>query len=85
MESKDQGTGEQKIHGPPSHLTACSPSHLRLRAAVRVVFGRQVGDDEAVVSRAVNPGVADSSQGQLVDLPAVRTLRDVGNDGVGKT
>lgn len=65
-------------------LNTCSVSHLRLRAAVRVVFGRQVGDDEAVVARAVNPSVTDAAQGQLVDLPAIRTLWDVGDDGVGE-
>lgn len=59
-------------------------SHLGLRAAVRVVFGRQVRDDEAVVARTVNPSVTDATQGQLVDLPAVRTLWDVGEDGVGE-
>lgn len=66
------------------YYSYCDP-HLRLRAAVRVVFGCQVWDDEAVEAWAVYPRVTDSTQRQLVNLPAVRTLWDVGNDGVGET
>lgn len=36
------GQVNKEIYTPPSRLTTCSPPHLRLRAAVRVVFGRQV-------------------------------------------
>lgn len=50
-----------------------------------MVFGRQVRDDEAVVALAVNPSVADATEGQLVNLPPVGTLRDVGDDGIGET
>lgn len=60
-------------------------SHLRLCAAVRVVFGGQVWDDEAVVTWAVYSSVTDTPQGQLLYLPAVRALGDVGNDCIGET
>ena len=60
-------------------------SHLGLGSAVGVVLGREVGDDEPEEARADRPRVADPPQGQLSDLPAVRTLGDVGDDGVGET
>lgn len=60
-------------------------SYLRLCATVRVVFGRQVWDNEAVVTWTVYSSVADTTQGQLLQLPTVRTLWDVGDDSVGKT
>lgn len=50
-----------------------------------MVFGGEVRDAEAVVARAVRSRVADPPQGQLLDLPAVGALGDVGDDGVGET
>lgn len=58
---------------------------LGLRATVRVVFGSEVWDDEAVVAQAVNPSVTHPTKGQLVYLPTVGTLGDVGDDGIGET
>lgn len=61
-----------------------SRTHLRLGAAVRVVLGRQVGDDEAVVTGAVHACRAHAPQGELLHLPSVRTLGHIGDNGVGE-
>jgi len=75
------------LNSPPLFWVyrGCRVPHLGVGAAVRVVFGCQVRDAEAVVTWAVDSRVTDSAQGQLVHLPAVRTLWYVSNDGVGET